>query len=81
MTMLASLSWDWPCNVLCRTKLSLLAEPTLILLTYIEFPRILIYFLSTPLSMSALLSLRSVDSVFLSAIDMKGFKDTLGNQL
>ena len=58
--------------------MSSLAEPTLALLMYSEFPRILISFLSTPLSMRVFLSLRSVDSVFLSAIDMKGFKNTLG---
>lgn len=58
--------------------MSSLAEPTLALLMYSEFPRILISFLSTPLSMRVLLSLRSVDLVFLSALDMKGFKNTLG---
>ena len=35
--------------------------------------------LSTPFSMSALLSFRRVDSVFLSAIDMKDLIETLGN--
>ena len=35
--------------------------------------------LSTPFSMSALLSFRKVASVFLSAIDMKGLVETLGN--
>ena len=71
-------SWDWSRGCWCRIKMSLLAEPTLALLMYSEFPRILISFLSIPLSMRVLLSLRSVDSVFLSAIDMKGFKNTLG---
>ena len=59
-------------------KVSSLAEPTLFLFTKIELPLILISFLSIPLSMRALLSLRSVDSVFLSAIVMKGFRNTLG---
>ena len=42
---------------------SSLAEPTLALFMYIELPRILMSLLSTPLSMRALLSLRSADSV------------------
>ena len=57
---------------------SSLAEPTLVLFMYIELPRILMSLLSTPLSMRALLSLRSADSVFRSAIDMKGLMYTLG---
>ena len=59
-------------------KMSSFAEPTLVLLMYIEFPRILISFLSTPLSIRILLSLRSNDSTFLSAVVMKGFMKTLG---
>ena len=50
-------------------KVSSLAEPTLFLFTKIELPLILISFLSIPLSMRALLSLRSVDSVF-ADVDM-----------
>lgn len=57
--------------------MSWFAEPTLVLLMYIKFSHILINFLSTPLSIRILLFLRSADSVILSAIDMKGFKDTL----
>ena len=58
-------------------KMSSFAEPTLVLLMY-EFPCILICFLSTPLSIRVLLSLRSNDSTFLSAFVMKGFMKTLG---
>ena len=53
--------------------MSSLAGPTLVLLMYNEFPHILISFLSTPLSMRILLSLRGADSVFLSIIDMKRY--------
>ena len=62
----------------CRMKESSLAVPNLDLFTYIELPRILMCLLSTPLSIRARLSLRSVDSVFRSAIDMRGLMDTLG---
>ena len=47
----------------------------------IELPQILIVFLSTPLSMRALLSLRRAYSFFLSAGDMKGFIYMLGIQI
>ena len=58
--------------------MSSLAEPTLVLLTYIELPRILMSLLSTPLSMRVLLSLSSVDSILRSTADMKGLIYTLG---
>ena len=58
--------------------MSSLAEPTLVLFTYIELPRILMSLLSTPLSMRVLLSLSSVDSIFRSTADMKGLIYTLG---
>ena len=63
----------------CLVKFVSFVDPALILFMNIELPRIFIVFLSTPLSMRALLSLRRVDSCFLSAIDMKGFIDMLGD--
>ena len=64
---------------MCLVKFASFADPTLILFMNIELPLILIVFLLTPLSMRALLSLRRVDSCFLSAVDMKGFIDMLGD--
>ena len=66
---------------MCLVKFASFADPTLILLMNIELPLILIVFLLTPLSMRALLSLRRVDSCFLSAVDTKGFIDMLGIQI
>ena len=63
----------------CLIKFVSFADPNFILFMNIKLPRILIVFLSTPLLMRALLSLRRVDSCFLSAVDMKGFIDMLGD--
>jgi hypothetical protein len=69
-------SEDWSCGCWHRTKMSSFAEPSLC--SYIEFPRILISFLSIPLLIRDLLSLRNIDSIFLSVVDVNGLMKMLG---